>query len=59
MQIKADMPREKLSKKGAQALTDNELLQALIGSGGKGNDYKQIAKTSTIPLKKSALIGCR
>lgn len=44
MQNKQDLPREKLSKKGAEALTDIELLQAVIGSGGKGNDYKQIAR---------------
>jgi DNA repair protein RadC len=37
------MPREKLSVRGAQALSDEELLQAVIGSGGKGNDYRQIA----------------
>jgi len=39
-----DLPREKLSKKGASALSDVELLQAVIGSGGKGNNFKQIAK---------------
>jgi len=39
-----DLPREKLNKKGAAALSDMELLQAVIGSGGKGNDYKEIAK---------------
>ena len=39
-----EMPREKLKRKGAAALTDDELLQAVIGSGGKGNDFKQIAK---------------
>jgi DNA repair protein RadC len=44
VQNKQDMPREKLNKKGAAALTDVELLQALIGSGGKGNDVTQIAK---------------
>ena len=44
MQFRQDMPREKLNKKGAEALTDIELLQAMIGSGGKDNDYKQIAK---------------
>ena len=43
-QYKQDLPREKLNKKGAEALTDIELLQAVIGSGGKNNDYKQIAK---------------
>ena len=44
MSTNSDLPREKLNRKGAAALTDAELLQALIGSGGKGNDYKQIAK---------------
>jgi len=39
-----DLPREKLHRKGASALTDIELLQAVIGSGGKNNDYKKIAK---------------
>ena len=43
-EIKQDLPREKLNKKGAEALSDLELLQILIGSGGKGNDFKQIAK---------------
>ena len=41
---KQELPREKLNKKGAAALTDVELLQAVIGSGGKDNDYKHIAK---------------
>lgn len=44
MQSKQDLPREKLQKKGPEALTDVELLQAVIGSGGKDNDYRQIAK---------------
>ena len=39
-----ELPREKLNRKGATALTDIELLQAVIGSGGKDNDFKQIAK---------------
>jgi len=39
-----ELPREKLNKRGAAALSDIELLQAVIGSGGKDNDYKQIAK---------------
>ena len=39
-----ELPREKLNRKGATALSDVELLQALIGSGGKDNDFKQIAK---------------
>jgi len=39
-----ELPREKLRKKGAAALSDVELLQAVVGCGGKGNDFKQIAK---------------
>jgi DNA repair protein RadC len=55
MQDKQDMPREKLGRKGATALTDIELLQAVIGSGGKGNDFKQIAKNlSDVIAKKGA-----
>ncbi|MDR0695960.1 MAG: DNA repair protein RadC [Christensenellaceae bacterium] len=44
IQSNQDMPREKLNKKGAASLTDVELLQALIGSGVKGSNVKQIAK---------------
>lgn len=44
MESKKDLPREKMSKKGVEALNDLELLQAVIGSGGKGNDFKKIAK---------------
>ena len=47
-----DKPREKLQSKGAAALSDVELLQAVIGSGGKGNDYKQIAKNLSAVIKK-------
>ncbi|MCL2151460.1 MAG: DNA repair protein RadC [Oscillospiraceae bacterium] len=47
-----DLPREKLSKKGAAALSDEELLQAVIGSGGKNNDYKQIAKKLNATIQK-------
>ena len=44
MFTKDDLPREKLAKKGAQALSDEELLQAVIGSGSRGNDFRKIAK---------------
>ena len=44
MQIIQDMPREKLNKKGAESLTDIELLQVLISSGSNDNDCKQTAK---------------
>ena len=52
MQNKQDLPREKLHNKGAEALSDIELLQAVIGSGGKGNDYKQIAKNLSATIEK-------
>ena len=41
---KQDMPREKLFKKGAKALSDFELLQALIGSGNKQANVTKIAR---------------
>ena len=44
MYAKDEMPREKMAKMGAAALTDVELLQAVIGCGGKGNDFRQIAE---------------
>ena len=52
MQKNQDLPREKLNKKGAAALSDIELLQAVIGSGGKGNDFKQIAKNLNTAIEK-------
>jgi len=47
-----ELPREKLYKRGASALSDIELLQAVIGSGGKGNDFKQIAKNLNLIIHK-------
>lgn len=41
-----DRPREKLIAKGASALSDFELLQALIGSGNKQADVGKIAKNT-------------
>ena len=52
MTITYELPREKLSKKGASALSDVELLQAVIGSGGKDNDFKQIAKNLNAKITK-------
>lgn len=40
----ADRPREKLIRKGAQALSDFELLEVLIGSGTAGMRVEQIAR---------------
>jgi len=52
MTDKQDLPREKLNRKGAAALSDIELLQAVIGSGGKGNDFKQIANNLGAMIQK-------
>ncbi len=43
---KAYRPREKLQAKGVAALSDFELLQALIGSGNKQAGVSTIAKTT-------------
>lgn len=40
----SDRPREKLQTKGAAALSDFELLQAMIGSGNRQANVGQIAK---------------
>ena len=47
-----ELPREKLNRKGAAALSDVELLQAVIGSGGKGNDFRQIARNLNSAIQK-------
>ncbi|MCL2820155.1 MAG: DNA repair protein RadC [Oscillospiraceae bacterium] len=52
MVSQTELPREKLCRKGASALSDTELLQAVIGSGGKGNDFKQIAKNLNSLIQK-------
>ncbi len=49
------LPREKLKSRGAAALTDVELLQAVIGSGGKGNDFKQIAKNLNEKIRQTGI----
>jgi len=50
-----ELPREKLRRMGACALSDVELLQIVVGSGGKNNDYKQIAKNlNTLLTKRGA-----
>lgn len=40
---KADRPREKLLRKGAQALSDRELLAVLLGKGTPGMDVMTLA----------------
>lgn len=42
---KFDRPREKLQAKGACALSDFELLQAVIGSGGAQADVSKISRS--------------
>ena len=49
---KSDRPREKLQAKGAAALSDFELLQALIGSGNAQADVSKIAR-DTLKLIKT------
>jgi DNA repair protein RadC len=41
---KSDRPREKLQQKGAEALSDTELLAILLGSGTKGHDVMAVAE---------------
>lgn len=50
--LKDDRPREKLKKKGAQALSDFELLQAAIASGNKQADVFAIARNVKKLLEK-------
>jgi DNA repair protein RadC len=49
---KNDRPREKLKTKGQAALSDFELLQALIGSGNSQADVSAIAKSTQKLLQK-------
>jgi len=46
------LSRDKLSNRGASTLSDVELLQVIIGSGGKDNDFKQIAKNLYAVIEK-------
>jgi DNA repair protein RadC len=41
---KLDRPREKLQKKGAETLSDLELLAILIVNGTEGHDVMSVAK---------------
>ena len=41
---KQDRPREKLQEKGAEALSDLELMAILLGSGTKGHDVMTVAE---------------
>lgn len=39
-----DRPREKIAARGPEALTDRELIAAIIGSGGPGHDVFEVAR---------------
>jgi DNA repair protein RadC len=39
-----DRPREKIAKKGVSALSDTELIEAIIGRGTKNRDVRALAK---------------
>lgn len=39
-----DKPREKLARKGVEALKNDELLSVLLGSGVKGKDVRKLSK---------------
>jgi DNA repair protein RadC len=49
-----DRPREKMQRKGADALSDFELLEVLIGSGNQTSDVSQIARQVHKLLSKNA-----
>jgi len=48
-----DKPREKLVKKGVQALKNDELLSVLIGSGIKGKDVRKLSREIVAMLDDS------
>ncbi len=39
-----DRPREKIASKGVSALSDTELIEAIIGRGTKNKDVRTLAK---------------
>ncbi len=51
----SERPREKLQLKGAQALSDLELLAVLLGSGGQQNDVMSVASKLLQQLDRSGI----
>jgi DNA repair protein RadC len=39
-----DRPREKIAQKGAEALSDQELIEAIIGKGNRNRDVRALAR---------------
>ena len=56
---KLDRPREKLQAKGASALSDFELLQALIGSGNAQADVSKIARETRVGSRSRCRVIAR
>ena len=50
-----ELPRKKLDKKGAAALSDVELLQVMVLSGVQGNGVQQIAKNLNATIEKTGV----
>lgn len=50
----ADRPREKLTAKGAEALSDFELLEVIIGNGSRTTDVSTIARRIQKQLRQGA-----
>ncbi len=48
-----DRPREKIASKGASVLSDNELIEAIIGRGTKNKDVREISKEIGILIQKN------
>jgi DNA repair protein RadC len=53
-----DRPREKIASKGASALSDTELIEAIIGRGTKSRDVREISKDiNRLLLERGNAIG--
>jgi DNA repair protein RadC len=53
-----DRPREKIASKGASALTDTELIEAIIGRGTRSRGVREIAKDiNRLVLERGNAIG--
>ncbi|PKL58387.1 MAG: hypothetical protein CVV34_02550, partial [Methanomicrobiales archaeon HGW-Methanomicrobiales-5] len=39
-----DRPREKIARKGVRSLTDQELIESILGRGTRGNDVREMSK---------------
>jgi len=49
-----DRPREKIAQKGVQALTDGELIEAIIGRGMPNRDVRAIARDIDLLIRDPA-----